>query len=99
MRSPKPAADKSRASALTSVAVLWLAGNGMRMTILAMPPLIPLIHQDLHMSETEVGILAGLPVVLFACAAIPGSLLVARFGAVRTMVAAVPISALCSALH
>jgi len=33
----------------------------MRMTILAVPPLIPLIHRDLDMSETEVGILAGLP--------------------------------------
>jgi CP family cyanate transporter-like MFS transporter len=101
MRSPKPAADRgqSRASALTSVALLWLAGNGMRMTILAVPPLIPLIHQDLHMSETEVGILAGLPVVLFACAAIPGSLLIARFGAVATVVAGLLITALGSVLR
>src|SRR5262249_18591011 len=61
MRPPEPAdgSDKSLASTLTSVALLWLAGNGMRMTILAVPPLIPLIHHDLHMSETEVGILAG----------------------------------------
>ena len=73
---------KSVAHLLTCVALLWLAGNGMRMTILAVPPLIPLIHNDLHMSETQVGILAGLPVVLFAFAAVPGSLLIARFGAV-----------------
>jgi len=99
MRSPEPADDKSVASALTSVALLWLAGNGMRMTILAVPPLIPLIHRDLHMSETEVGILAGLPVVLFACAAIPGSLLIARFGAVTTVVAGLLITALGSALR
>jgi MFS transporter, CP family, cyanate transporter len=99
MRSPKPADDRSCASAFTSVALLWLAGNGMRMTILAVPPLIPLIHHDLHMSETEVGILAGLPVVLFACAAIPGSLLIARFGAVTTVVAGLLITALGSALR
>jgi hypothetical protein len=37
-----------------------------RLTILVVPPLIPLIHGDLRMSETEVGILAGLPVALFA---------------------------------
>ncbi len=100
MRSPKPAADRgqSRASAL-SVALLWLAGNGMRMTILAVPPLIPLVHRDLDMSETEVGILAGLPVVLFACAAVPGSLLIARFGAATTVVAGLLITALGSALR
>jgi MFS transporter, CP family, cyanate transporter len=99
MRSPEPADNKLRASALTSVALLWLAGNGMRLTILAVPPLIPLIHRDLHMSETKVGILAGLPVVLFACAAVPGSLLIARFGAVRTVVAGLLITALGSALR
>src|SRR5260370_33325149 len=99
MRSPKPAADKSRASALTTVALLWLAGNGMRLTILAVPPLIPLIHRDLHMSETEVGILAGLPVVLFACAAVPGSLLIARFRPLRTVVAGLLVTALGSALR
>ena len=101
MRSPEPAGDggKSFAPALTRVALLWLAGNGMRMTILAVPPLIPLIHNDLHMSETEVGILAGLPVVLFACAAVPGSLLIARFGAVATVIAGLLITALGSALR
>jgi MFS transporter, CP family, cyanate transporter len=101
MRSPEPAGDggKSFAPALTRVALLWLAGNGMRMTILAVPPLIPLIHNDLHMSETEVGVLAGLPVVLFACAAVPGSLLIARFGAVATVIAGLLITALGSALR
>ena len=29
---------------------LWLAGNALRLTILAVPPVIPLIHDDLHMS-------------------------------------------------
>ena len=90
---------KSFVPAATSVALLWLAGNGMRMTILAVPPLIPLIHNDLQMSETEIGILAGLPVVLFACAAVPGSLLIARFGAVATVVAGLAITALGSALR
>ena len=101
MRSPEPAGDggKSFAPSLIRVSLLWLAGNGMRMTILAVPPLIPLIHNDLHMSETEVGVLAGLPVVLFACAAVPGSLLIARFGAVATVIAGLLITALGSALR
>jgi MFS transporter, CP family, cyanate transporter len=101
MRSFEPAdsSDKSLASTLNRVALLWLAGNGMRLTILAVPPLIPLIHQDLQMSETEVGILASLPVVLFACAAVPGSLLIARFGAAATVVGGLLITALGSALR
>ena len=61
--------------------LLWLAGVAMRMTILAMPPVIPLVHAELHMSETQVGLLIGLPLAIFAAAAIPGSLLIARIGA------------------
>jgi CP family cyanate transporter-like MFS transporter len=53
----------------------------MRMTILAMPPVIPLVHGELHMSETQVGLLIGLPLALFAIAAVPGSLLISRVGA------------------
>jgi MFS transporter, CP family, cyanate transporter len=61
--------------------VLFLAGVATRMTILAMPPVIPLVHEELHMSETQVGLLVGLPLALFAVAAVPGSLLIARIGA------------------
>ena len=41
------------------LALLWLAGNGLRITILAVPPVIPLIRTDLGMTETQVGILTG----------------------------------------
>src|SRR5205085_12001944 len=69
------------------VLLLWLAGIGLRITILAVPPVIPLIRLDLGMSETQVGILTGLPPVLFACTAVLGSLLIARFGALTTLLA------------
>src|ERR1043165_1592312 len=69
------------------VALLWLAGNGLRITILAVPPVITLIRTELAMSETQVGILTGLPPVLFACTAVLGSLLIARFGALTTLIA------------
>jgi len=62
------------------MSLLWLAGVAMRMTILAMPPVIPLVHEELHLSETQVGLLIGLPLALFAIAAVPGSLLIARVG-------------------
>jgi CP family cyanate transporter-like MFS transporter len=81
------------------VALLWLAGVGLRLTVLAVPPVIPQIHADLHLSETEVGILTGLPQVLFAGAAVAGSLLIARFGAVRTLILGLVVTAVASALR
>jgi MFS transporter, CP family, cyanate transporter len=70
---------------LLSLTLLWLAGAGLRLTVLAVPPVLPSIHADLNLSETEVGILTGLPALLFAAAAVPGSLLIARLGAVPAL--------------
>jgi CP family cyanate transporter-like MFS transporter len=81
---PSPhSAGPSAPSLLTALALLWFAGLGMRVTILAVPPVIPLIHDDLHMTETQVGLLVGLPLFMFALAAVPGALLIARWSAVR----------------
>src|SRR5271163_375626 len=77
--------------------LLWLAGVAMRMTILAVPPVIPLIHDELHMSETQVGLLIGLPLAIFAIAAVPGSLLTARIGAYRAVITGMVIAALAGA--
>jgi len=82
---PSRMRDTTRSFLLCTV-LLWLAGNGLRITILAVPPVIPLIRQDLGMSETQVGILTGLPPVLFACTAVLGSLLIARLGALMTLI-------------
>src|ERR1700679_2842998 len=60
--------------------LLWLARFGMRERLLVVPPVIPQIHEDLRMSETQIGLLIGLPLALFAIAAVPGSLLVSRIG-------------------
>jgi CP family cyanate transporter-like MFS transporter len=84
---------------INALLLLWLAGCALRLTILAVPPVIPLIHLDLHMSKTEVGILSGIPMVLFAGAAIAGSLLVARFGAVKALVAGLLLCAVGGALR
>src|SRR5262244_2678510 len=79
---------------LLHILILWLAGNALRLPILAVPPVIPAIHHDLNLSATGVGILGGLPVVVFAVAAVPGALLVglvvaAIGGALRGAVASV----------
>ncbi len=84
---------------LTSLILLWLSGVGLRITVLAIPPVIPLIHQDLHLSQTGIGILTGLPPLLFAAAAVLGSLFVSRFGPVRTLVAGLLLTALTSSLR
>jgi CP family cyanate transporter-like MFS transporter len=60
--------------------LLWLGGIDMRLTMLAVPPLIPLIHRELHLDEKAVGALVSGPVLLLAIAAVPGSLLIAKFG-------------------
>jgi MFS transporter, CP family, cyanate transporter len=100
MRAPNKDFDSaSSGGVLTCIALLWLAGIGLRLTILAVPPVIPMIHADLQMTETEVGILSGLPPVLLGLAAVPGSLLIARFGALQTLIAGLLATAAGSALR
>ena len=84
---------------LRALLLLWLAGNALRLTILAVPPVTPLIHDELHLSETQVGILTGLPMVLFAGAAIAGSLMIARLGALNALLIGLALCALGSALR
>jgi len=60
--------------------LLLLGGIDLRLTMLAVPPLIPLIHRELHLDEKAVGALVSLPVLLLAIAAVPGSLLIAKLG-------------------
>jgi len=76
------------------LSALCLAGIAIRLTILALPPVIPLIHDDLHMSETQVGFVVGLPLAVFAIASVPGSLLVARSSSLLTVILGMTIAAL-----
>jgi CP family cyanate transporter-like MFS transporter len=80
-------------------ALLWLCGVALRLTILVVPPIIPLLHADLGLSQTEIGMLSGLPPLLFCLAAIPGSLLVARFGAVPALAFGLMVTGLGSAVR
>jgi CP family cyanate transporter-like MFS transporter len=76
--------------------LLWLAGVCLRITVLAIPPVVPLLHADLHLSETDIGWLSSLPPMLFALAAIPGAVLIARFGIVPALVIGLLLNALGS---
>ena len=66
--------------------LLWLAGIGLRLTILAVPPVLAMIRDDFALSATEVGLLSSIPPALFAIAALAGSLLVARLGVTTALV-------------
>jgi CP family cyanate transporter-like MFS transporter len=81
---------------LAVLPLLWLAGAAIRIPLLAVPPVIPLIHDDLHMSETQVGLLMGMPLGMFALAAVPGSLLIARFGVVAVATTGLAIATLAA---
>jgi CP family cyanate transporter-like MFS transporter len=79
--------------------VLWLAGLCLRLTVLAIPPVIPMLHESLALSQAEVGALTSLPVLLLSFAAIPGSFLIARFGAARVMVGGIVLAGVAGALR
>jgi MFS transporter, CP family, cyanate transporter len=77
--------------------VLWLSGACLRVPVLVIPPIIPILHEDLHLSETAIGWLSSLPSLLFALAAIPGAVLISRFGSVPTLTFGLLVTTLGSA--
>jgi CP family cyanate transporter-like MFS transporter len=82
-----------------AVLLLWLAGNGLRLTILAVPPVIALVRDEFGLNATQVGLLSSIPPALFAVAALLGSLLVARLGLLGALTGGLLLVALGSALR
>ena len=70
-----------RRAALTFLALSWLAAINLRTVLLAVPPVLPLIRQDLGLSYTATGLLTSLPILLMGLAAVPGAFLIARVSA------------------
>ena len=89
----------ARDAIVGTAALLWLAGPALRVSVLAVPPVIALLRGDLAMSATEIGILSGLPMIMIATAAIPGSLAISKFGALRTLLGALLLAAVGAALR
>jgi MFS transporter, CP family, cyanate transporter len=82
-----------------SLVLLWIVGNCLRLAILAVPPVISTLRDEFHLSGTEVGVLSSLPVVLFALAALAGSRLVTRLGAIAAVVIGLLVTGAGSALR
>jgi CP family cyanate transporter-like MFS transporter len=91
--------DVGRPRSWLGFSLLWWAGVDLRLTILAVPPVLPLIHRDLALDEKSVAALTGLPVLLFGLLAIPGSLLIARLGARRAAIVGLLAVAIASGLR
>ena len=81
------------------LALLWLAGLDLRVTMLALPPVLPLLHRDLGLSESGVAAVSSLPVLMLAASSIFGSLLIARLGARAALIVGLWVVALSSAFR
>jgi MFS transporter, CP family, cyanate transporter len=81
------------AATRASLVLLWACGVCLRLTVLAVPPVIAMIQRDLNLSGTEIGVLSGIPVVVFAIFAAPGSILVGRIGVRGALLAGLAIAA------
>lgn len=79
--------------------LLWWIGFAARVTLLAVPPLIPSMHRDLVLDGTAIGALGGLPVLILAGGTLLGSLVIARLGARRAGIAGLAIIGVASALR
>ena len=96
----RPAGTARRTGQLIwPLVLLWLSGVALRLTILALPPVLPGVSADLHLSATDIGLLTSLPPLLFALASVPSALLINRFGAVSTLVAGLLLNAFGAALR
>ena len=109
MPSARPVAERAAAAAPPSLALrpadwlqlglFWLGGFSLRVTLLAVPPVIPQIHRQLGLDEKGISILTGLPVLLLAAGAVPGAVLIARIGPRRALVTGLVVIAAGSALR
>ncbi len=82
---------------MRALALLWLAGAALRATILALPPVLPQVTGEFGLTGTDIGLLTGLPPLLFALMAIPGSVLVVRSGPVAALLVGLVLNAIGAA--
>jgi CP family cyanate transporter-like MFS transporter len=81
--------QKEHTSKTTSVLLLGLillVGINLRTAMLGVPPILPSLSRDLHLSYTETGLITSLPTLVMAVASFPAGKLIERFGE-RFMVA------------
>ena len=65
---------------LSTIVLIALIGFNLRSVIRGVPPVLPAVRDDLHLSFTSAGALTALPVLCLGAASIPGAVLVSRLG-------------------
>jgi MFS transporter, CP family, cyanate transporter len=84
---------------LRYLALLWLAGLSLRITVLAVPPLLPQIRQAAGLNEAALSTLTTLPVLLMAVMAPVGSAVTSRLGPKGTLRIGLVVIAASAALR
>ena len=84
-------------TSMRALALLWLAGVMLRLTILALPPVLPPVQAEFNLHGYDIGVLTAIPPLFFALAALPGAALISRFGAVPSLLAGLVVNALGAA--
>lgn len=84
---------------LRRLAVLWLVGLNLRITILALPPVLPEVRDAFALSQPALAALTTLPVLLLAAGAPVGSAVTARIGPYRVLILGLVVIAVTSALR
>ena len=79
--------------------MLWLVAANLRSVVLALPPVLPTVHRQLGLSESAVGLLTTLPVLLLGAGAVLGSAAVELVGARRTVFAGLLLVGSASAVR
>ena len=64
-----------------ALALLWLVAINLRTVLLGVPPALPTLHRALGLGYSAAGLLTSLPLLILAAGAVPGALVVGRFGA------------------
>ncbi len=80
-------------------ALIAMIAFQLRSVILAVSPVLPSLRSDLHLSFGAAGALTAIPVLGLGAAAVPGAILVSRFGARRVVGAATLGLGLCALLR
>lgn len=80
-------------------AVLWLLGLVLRVTVVALAPLLPAIAHDLRLDQTAIGVVTTLPVLLFGLGAAIGATVIGRLGIKHAVLAGLSLEAIGGALR
>lgn len=96
---PRRGSPAMRRSQVARWVALWLLGVDLRVTVLALAPVLPEVTRQLHLDHAAVGAITNLPVLLFGIGAALGSVMVGRLGTRRAIVIGLVFEAVAGALR